>query len=159
MQEWKRGKTFAGSPIRSTKKKMKPCFVRGANASQTDRASRLHQLFWPLCFDCLCCMHKIFMLWKICSNKNWGVALPPPGTFCHVRATFHTQMKLRGEKKRKTLLLKCSALSRCSHSASFLSLSALYQPFCHGSVNAQLPAAARRAKEIDANFSLITIFH
>lgn len=97
---------------------------------------------------------------KYAATKTEGLPYhPPPGTFCHVRATFHTQMKLRGEKKRKTLLLKCSALSRCSHSASFLSLSALYQPFCHGSVNAQLPAAARRAKEIDANFSLITIFH
>lgn len=146
MQEWKRGKTFAGSPIRSTKKKMKPCFVRGANASQTDRASRLHQLFWPLCFDCLCCMHKIFMLWKICSNKNWGVALPPPGTFCHVRATFHTQMKLRGKKKGKlcylnvALSLAAPILPRFYRFLHFINHFAMAQ----WTLNCRLPREERR---------------
>jgi len=70
---------------------------------QTEQVA-FNELFWPLCFDCLCCMHKIFMLWKICSNKKRrGFLLEPPPlpsrTFRHVRATFHTQMKLRVKKK------------------------------------------------------------
>lgn len=95
---------------------------------------------------------------KYAATKTEGLPYHPPELFAMCVQLFTLKWNYEG-KKRKTLLLKCSALSRCSHSASFLSLSALYQPFCHGSVNAQLPAAARRAKEIDANFSLITIFH
>lgn len=155
-----RVKTFAGSSIRNIiKRTPTPSFVRGANASKTDRPSpsahhpfdRQLRTFWPLCFDCLCCMHKIFMRWKICSNKS-GTPLQQLQRQCrrlHVRATFHTQMKLR--EKRKTLLLKCSALAALpppiSSSLASLLLSALYQPFFHGSVNAQLLTAGAGARE------------
>lgn len=147
MQEWKRGKTFAGSPIRSTKKKMKPCFVRGANASQTDRASRLHQLFWPLCFDCLCCMHKIFMLWKICSNKNGGVALsPPPELFAMCVQLFTLKWNYEGKKKGKlcylnvALSLAAPILPRFYRFLHFINHFAMAQ----WTLNCRLPQGERR---------------
>jgi len=75
------------------------------------------ELFWPLCFDCLCCMHKIFMLWKICSNKKRrGFLLEPPPTLlnfspCACNFSHSNEITSKKKKKRKTLLLKCSALS------------------------------------------------
>jgi len=121
------------------------------------------ELFWPLCFDCLCCMHKIFMLWKICSNKKRrGFLLEPPFlNFSPCACNFSHSNEITSKKKRRGKLCYLNvALSLWLLPFSFLLLSALYQPFCHGSVNAQLPAFHReRAREIDVNFSLITIFH
>jgi len=63
------------------------------------------ELFWPLCFDCLCCMHKIFMLWKICSNKKRrGFLLEPPQpplNFSPCACNFSHSNEITSKKKRR----------------------------------------------------------
>lgn len=143
----KEGKLLRVPQSEVLKKKMKPCFVRGANASQTDRASRLHQLFWPLCFDCLCCMHKIFMLWKICSNKNGGVALPPPPElFAMCVQLFTLKWNYEGKKKGKlcylnvALSLAAPILPRFYRFLHFINHFAMAQ----WTLNCRLPQGERR---------------
>lgn len=148
MQEWKRGKTFAGSPIRSTKKKWSPALLEVQMPHKQTEQVAFTNFFGHCVLTAFVACIKYLCSGKYAATKTEGLPYhpPPPELFAMCVQLFTLKWNYEGKKKGKlcylnvALSLAAPILPRFYRFLHFINHFAMAQ----WTLNCRLPREERR---------------